>query len=74
MWPKPEIPRWAIEAGCPQPHSQETFYDYVERLGLNFDEMVADIDSRIPDTANRRLARALEKGAPECFDRYRNQL
>lgn len=72
MWPKPEIPGWAQDAGCPSPWPGESFYDYVTRLGIDFDVLVADLDSRIPDTANRRLAHTLEKGAPNCFIRYRN--
>lgn len=71
MWPRPEIPEWARKAGCPQPQEGESFYDYVDRLGINFDEMVADLDARVPDMANQRLANALRLGAPSCYEGYK---
>jgi hypothetical protein len=70
MWPKPEIPEWAEAAGCPLPLAGESFYDYVCRLGLDFDEVVADLDVRCPDMANQRLAAHLKHGAPDCFNAY----
>lgn len=74
MWPKPQIPKWAAVAGCPLPDGWESFFDYVERLGLNFDELVADLDVRIPDMANRRLAHELQKSCPNSYMRYRNHV
>ena len=71
VWPSPQIPKWAEDAGCPLPLAGESFYDYVERLGLNFDELVADLDTRVPDMANNRLANTLRKACPECFKKYR---
>ena len=71
MWPAPKIPDWAERAGCPLPLAGESLHDYVERLGLSFDELIADLDTRIPDTANRRLANELQRSCPECFSRYR---
>jgi hypothetical protein len=70
MWPAPEIPRWAAESGCPLPLAGESFYEYVTRLGLDFDELVVDLDSRVPEMANQRLAAHLKHGAPTCFYRY----
>jgi tRNA(His) 5'-end guanylyltransferase len=70
MWPSPEIPRWAKESGCPLPLVEESFYTYVNRLGLDFDEVVADLDSRCLDLANQRLAEHLKRGAPNCFRNY----
>jgi hypothetical protein len=70
QWPPPEIPQWAREDGCPSPKEGESFRSYVERLGLDFDDLTIELDQQTADLANLRLAYALRSRNPESFARH----
>lgn len=68
--PDPEIPVWAREAGCPPPRKGETFRSYVKRLGLDFEELILELNGSTAEIANLRLAAALRSAHPQAFDDY----
>lgn len=72
-FPPPEIPGWAVEAGCPQPKRGESFQAYVERLGLDFDDLTIDLCEQTAGIANIRLASELRRRNPWSFERYAEQ-
>lgn len=72
-FPPPEIPEWASATGCPLPKRGESFRTYVERLGLDFDDLTIELCERTADLANLRLASELRKRNPESFQRYAQQ-
>jgi hypothetical protein len=69
-FPPPELPQWAAEAGCPAPKRGESFRSYVERLGLDFDDLVFGLDARTAELANLRLSSELHRRNPDSFARY----
>lgn len=72
-FPPPEIPEWAIEAGCPAPERGESFQHYVERLGLDFEDLTIDLCERTVEIANVRLVSELRRRNPLSFERYADQ-
>jgi len=65
-----QLPEWAIQAGCPQPHSGELFDDYVRRLGLDPEPMLAGLTERTESLATYRLWSALMRKCPAAFAEY----
>lgn len=63
-------PRWAVDAGVPEPYLDETFCDYVKRLGFNADWMLQELTDRTACLANVRLSTALMKTMPYEYDDY----
>lgn len=64
------LPDWAIWAGCPVPHEGELFDDYVRRLGLDPEPMLAGLNERTESLANDRLASVLMRQCPYAFSDY----
>lgn len=72
-FPPPEIPEWASASGCPSPKPGESFRSYVERLGLDFDDLTIELCEQTAIMANVRLASELRRRTPESFKRYARQ-
>lgn len=64
------LPDWAIWAGCPEPQEGELFDDYVRRLGLDPEPMLAGLDERTESLATYRLWSALMRQCPSAFADY----
>jgi len=70
----PRPPDWALAAGLPAPHEDESFLEYVTRLGYSGKELVAELDERTMTLANVRLANKLQQSMPVAFDRHVRKL
>lgn len=66
----PDPPAWALSAGLPAPRGGENFVVYVERLGLEPDDLLDGLDDRTAPLANIRLASRLLEAMPGAFNRY----
>ena len=67
---RPLAPFWAVEAGLPEPEPDETFEQYVERLGLRSGPLVEGLTERTMCLANVRLSSELAKHLPDAWDRH----
>lgn len=67
---RPEPPRWALEAGLPEPKKEEGFAEYVTRLGLDAEELLVELTAQTAPLANGRLATTLARAMPGARDRY----
>ena len=68
---EPKPPQWALAAGLPEPHTGEDFCAYVERLGIDCDELIVELTERTLPLANSRLAAKLTLECPEAWSRYK---
>jgi len=68
---RPNPPQWALDAGLPAPRDGETYCAYVERLGLDCDELMVELTERTLPLANSRLAAAIARACPDTFDAYK---
>ena len=64
---EPHVPEWAIDGGCPPPETGETYRAYVERIGLDFHQLTADLTRRTAPVAHTRLMHALADKYPEAW-------
>ena len=60
-------PAWALAAGLPEPFTEETFEEYVTRLGLDCAYFFEDLTERTAELANLRLASYLIDACPGPF-------
>ena len=58
---RPEPPLWTIAAGLHEPHDDEGFLDYCERLGIDAAPLLVELTPRTAEFANRRLAAYLRR-------------
>lgn len=64
---------WALAAGMPAPHDDESFDSYWRRAGVTDDAIelaVLGLDDRRADLANERMNTYLMRKMPDAFDRY----
>lgn len=66
----PQLPRWALWAGYPEPAPDESFRAYVTRLGLDPEPLLAGLTERTSCLANQRLATELMRRTPDRFQEY----
>lgn len=66
----PRPPQWALDAGLPQPLEDESFCEYVARMGLDCQELLVGLSYCTMPLANYRLATRLQRDMPVEFDRY----
>lgn len=67
---RPEPPQWALAAGLPRPTEDESFTDYVTRLGLDAEELFVGLTEQTSPLANGRLAQTIRMTMPEAWDRF----
>ena len=68
--PLPLLPEWAKWSGLPEPGPQEGFCEYVRRLGLDPEPLLAGLNEGTYGLLNTRLAAALMRHAPDAHRRY----
>lgn len=66
----PDPPSWALDAGLPAPHEDETFIPYVKRLGLQPRPLLVELTRQTIMLANSRLATTLSRTMRPAFDRH----
>lgn len=66
----PDVPQWALAAGLPEPAPEESFVEYVQRLGLDPEPLLVGLNERTLVLANQRLSSLLMRLRPDDFRRY----
>jgi hypothetical protein len=67
---EPCPPGWALDAGLPEPDENETFRDYVNRLGFSYHDLTRDLTWRTHCVAHVRLANAIADACPDAWRRH----
>jgi hypothetical protein len=67
---RPEPPLWAVYAGLPEPRDDEDYIEYLNRIGLDPVELLADLTDQTACLANIRLESKLMRSMPRAYRRY----
>ena len=66
----PEPPQWALAGGLPEPLEDEGFAAYCERLGIDPEPLLVELDARTAVCAHDRLASYLTQKMPGAWREY----
>lgn len=67
---KPRPPRWALEAGLPEPLAAESFRAYWSRLGVaesTLNAVLRDLHGSTETVANERMSSYVARVAPDSY-------
>lgn len=64
----PRVPEWALWSGLPAPEQDENFVEYVSRMGLDPDPLLAGLSENSLSIANMRLATELMRQLPRHYE------
>jgi hypothetical protein len=67
---RPEPPLWAVYAGLPEPHDDEGYVEYLNRIGLDPVELLVDLTDTTACLANIRLESKLMRSMPKAYKEY----
>ena len=65
-----KVPHWAIWAGVPAPLDEESFEEYVTRIGLNAEDLLHGLSENQLPIANHRLTTHFLRTMPEEYEAY----